>query len=175
MGGYRRPRAPGQGLCADGDPRLRHGRERADGSMISLWKHWTSLLRERERGTSLALFRIAVGLTVLATLGDIVLRGVAPAIWLDTAYGGYRTLGEPPWLFGLLGGVTPATLWGMIALAAASAFTLTLGLFARLSALVLLQAYLALTGINPAITGCDDQLIANALWLLVLAQSAATL
>ncbi len=140
-----------------------------------LWGRWLGLLEETEPGTGLALFRIACGLTVLGTLGTVVCHGLAPVIWLDAKDGGYGTLGEPPWLFHLLGGVTPVTLWAMIGVAAAAGLALTLGLAGRPSALVLLQSYLAISGINSDISGIDDVLIGNALWLLVLARSTATL
>src|SRR5438067_8904373 len=120
---------------------------------------WASLWRETERGTSLALFRIACALTVLGNLGSIVCAGIAPAIWLDARDGGYRTLPEPPWQFALLGGVNPLTLWSVIAVALASGVMLALGVCGRLSALLLLQSYLALTLINPVVTGCDGRLI----------------
>src|SRR5438445_4231834 len=140
-----------------------------------MWRRWASFWTETERGTSLALFRIACALTVLGNVASILGAGIAPAIWLDARDGGYRTSSEPPWLFQLLGGVNPLTLWSVIAVALASGVMLALGVCGRLSALLLLQSYLALTLINPDVTGCDDQLIGNALWLLVLSRSTVTL
>jgi vitamin K-dependent gamma-carboxylase-like protein len=140
-----------------------------------LWSRWTALLNEWEPGTSLALFRIGCGLTVLATLATIVFHGLAPVLWLDFADGGYAKLGDPPWLFGLIGGVNPVAMWSMVAVAALSSLTLTIGFLGRISAFCTLQSYLALANINPHIGGADDQLIGNALWLLVLARSTATL
>jgi hypothetical protein len=52
---------------------------------------------------------------------------------------------------------------------------LVIGLAGRIAALVALQADLNLIEINPQIAGGDDLMLANALWLLVLAQSSATL
>ena len=140
-----------------------------------LWSRWTGLLNEWEPGTSLALFRIACGLTVLCTIGSVVLHGLAPAIWLDFADGGYAELGEPPWLFELIGGVNPTTLWWVIAVAVAAGAATTVGFGGRFSVFVTLQTYMALASINPHIGSCDDQLIGNALWLLVLSRSTATL
>src|SRR5262245_36344507 len=140
-----------------------------------LWARWTWLLDEWEPGTSLALFRIACGLTVLCTIGTVVLHGLAPVIWLDFADGGYARLGEAPWLFALVGGVNPATLWWMIGVATLASVAMTIGLGGRVSVFVTLQTYMALASINPHIGGCDDQLIGNALWLLVLSRSTATL
>ena len=58
---------------------------------------------------------------------------------------------------------------------AASATLLLVGLLPRLNALVCLQITMALSGINSHTSGSDDLLLSNALWLLVLSDSAATL
>ncbi len=139
------------------------------------WARWTGLLDEREPGTALALFRIACGLTVLVAVGSPVVTGIAGDVWLDRADGGYRTLAEPPWLFKLLGGVTPATLWPVLGVLLASALALAVGLGGRVTAFLTLQLYLAVVHINWHTGGCDDLLIGNALWLVVLARSTATL
>src|SRR5262245_24964444 len=100
---------------------------------------WLAFWSERERGTSLALFRIGCGLTVLATVGSVVLHGLAPAIWLDVSDGGYSALGRAPWLFRLLGGVNPTTMWAMVAVTLLSATALVIGLGGRWTALIVLQ------------------------------------
>jgi hypothetical protein len=143
--------------------------------VVDRWQRWTAFLDQRESGTSLALFRIACGLGVLLSVGGIALYGLVPVLWLNPTDGGYRTLDDPPWLFHLLGGVTPGTVWSVVAIALIAGAMLTAGLAARISALVALQAYLNLLEINPQIAGGDDLMLANALWLLVLAQSSATL
>jgi hypothetical protein len=112
---------------------------------------------------------------VLTSIGNALLHGVVGVIWLDQADGGYRRLASPPWLFELLGGVSPTTLWPMVCLVLASSVMLTIGLGGRVTAFVLLQSYLAVSHINWHTRGCDDQLIGNALWLLVLGRSTATL
>jgi hypothetical protein len=63
----------------------------------------------------------------------------------------------------------------MTGAALASAALLAVGLWGRLSALVALQSYIALTQLNHEAGGGDDLLLYNALWLLVLARSTATL
>jgi hypothetical protein len=140
-----------------------------------MWSRWLGLLARREAGTSLALFRIACGLVVFSTILDPLLRGVLADVWLDQRDGGYRELATPPWLFRLLGGVHPATLWLVVACLLASSAALVLGLGGRLTAFVVLQLYLAVSHINWHTGGCDDKLIGNALWLLVLSRSTATL
>jgi hypothetical protein len=140
-----------------------------------VWGRWRGLLERREAGTSLALFRIGCGLVVFTAILGPLLRGVLGDVWLDQADGGYRRLDTPSWLFQLVGGVRPATLWPAVALLLASSLALVLGLGGRVTAFVVLQLYLAVSHINWHTGGCDDKLIANALWLLVLAQATATL
>jgi hypothetical protein len=144
-------------------------------SQRSRWGRWVDFLDHREHGTSLALFRIACGFGVLGSVGSVVLHGLAPVLWLNPVDGGYRDLPDPPWLFQLLGGLSPANLWSVIAVALFFGLMLLLGLGGRLAPLLSLQAYLALSEINPQTAGADDLLLSNALWLLVLAQSTATL
>src|SRR5262245_3628865 len=139
------------------------------------WGRWLTFLGHREPGTSLALFRIACGLCVLYTLGSPLLHGLASVLWLDRADGGYHDLGEPPWLFRLVGGLHPSTFWPMFAAGLVAALALTAGLGGRVAALLTLLPFKAITDANPSPRGCDDYLLCNALWLLVLADSTATL
>lgn len=132
-------------------------------------------LSVRETGTAIALFRIGVGLTILAAVGRTVVHGLAPAVWLDAADGGMLPLGEQPWLVEALGGLSPQTMWLVVGANLFLAALLTLGLGGRLTVFLLLQANLALTFINDYVQGCDHKLISNALWLLFLAPSTATL
>jgi hypothetical protein len=141
----------------------------------SRWARWVAFLSQREAGTSLALFRIACGLGVVGTVGSIVLHGLVPIIWLNRADGGYRNFEDVPWLFKLLGGLRPETIWPVVAVALVAGLLLALGLGGRVPALLALQTYIALADINPQTGGSDDLLLANALWLLVLARSTATL
>jgi hypothetical protein len=140
-----------------------------------LWRRWIGLLDHREAGTSLALFRIACGWCVLVSVGGAVLAGVAGDVWLDYKDGGYRTLADPPWLFRLLGGVHPATLWPVLTALLTTAALLVAGLGGRVTAFLVLQLHLAVSQINMDVHGGDDQLLGNALWLLVLSRATATL
>lgn len=137
---------------------------------------WFRLLASREPATSLALFRIACGLTVLASIGTVICHGVAETLWLDHALGGFMELSDPPpWPFALLGGVTAAGLWTMIIVCLAAASCLTLGIAGRSAALITLVSYQAITDLNWDTGGGDDKLIGNALFLLIFARSSATL
>jgi hypothetical protein len=140
-----------------------------------LWARWVGLWTHREAGDSLALFRIACGGCVLYAVGSVVVYGMVPILWLDQADGGYKPLPSPPWLFRILGGLTPTTLSAMIVAALGSGLLLMVGLAGRLAALVALQSYAALSDINSQGGGSDDYLLTNALWLLVLARSTASL
>ncbi len=139
------------------------------------WARWVRFLDTREPGVSLALFRIAVGLVVVGAIGSVVLYGLVESIWLGRADGGLLDEPSRNWQFDLLGGPTPATVWGMTLTALVSGALLALGLGGRLTAFVALQSYFAVTGLSPHSCGGDDRLLNNALWLLVLARSTATL
>ena len=140
-----------------------------------LWSRWVALLSEREAGTSLALFRIACGACVLWSIGSVVVYGMVPVIWLGPADGGYAPVGSGPRLFQWLGGVTPTTVWSVVTVTLLAGALLLIGCGGRLTALVALQGYKALTGINSNTVGAYDWLLTNALWLVVLARSTATL
>src|SRR5438552_2757517 len=138
------------------------------------WRRWVQFLDEREPAAALALFRIACGLVILGAVGSIVVHGLVPVLWLDRSQGGFISHVEKGWLFGLLD-VTPATVWATTLVCLVAAVLLVIGAGGRLSALVALQCYMALTNLNLECCGADDFLMANALWLLVLSRSTATL
>lgn len=141
---------------------------------MSAWSRFVSLLDTREDGRALAMVRILVGLSVLAALLEVVLPGALPVIWLDAADGGYRPLGEGPWLVRHLGGPTPGRVWGLTGLTMAAASTLALGVWGRASAFVALQGFLGVAWLNGHTAGSYDFVVTNSLWLLVLARSDAT-
>src|SRR5438552_10627090 len=114
------------------------------------WRRWVQFLDEREPAAALALFRIACGLVILGAVGSVVLHGLVPVLWLDRAHGGFISQAETGWLFGLLS-VTPTTVWATTVLCLTAAALLVIGVVSRVSALVALQCYLALTNLNP---GC---------------------
>ena len=137
------------------------------------WSRWVGLLSSREGPESLALLRVLIGLCMWYAIGSVAFSGTWSLIWVDASEGGYREMSNLPWLVEALGGATRATIGGLIAAGLISATTLTLGLFSRSSALVLLQISMALADTNPHTGGSYDVLISNVLWLLVLADSGA--
>jgi hypothetical protein len=139
-----------------------------------MWVRWTRFLDAREPGDALALFRIACGLVILGAVGSTVLHGLVPVLWLDRAHGGFLDLLTKTGLFKLVD-VTPTAVWAMTGICLASAGLMVIGLGGRWAVLAAQQSYMALTNLNPISQGSDDLLLANGLWLLVLARSTATL
>src|SRR5438105_1477715 len=113
------------------------------------WKRWVRFLDHREAGTSLALFRIALGLVIVGTIGSVVLHGLVPSLWFSRANGGHLYRPDANWLFGLIGGATPANVWTMTWVSLLSGALLAVGLGGRLTALVALQSFLAVTALDP--------------------------
>ena len=143
--------------------------------MKRLWSGWVALLSTRERGTSLARFRIAVGLVILYSLLSMIAAGLVEVMWIDAEYGGLQTLSTRHWLVGVLGGRTVSTAWTLVGSGLVLGTLLVVGLGGRVTALVALQVYYALTTAKPTLSGGYDTMITNALWLLVFAESTATL
>ena len=143
-------------------------------SPARLWGAWLGLLDRKEDGLPLALVRIFIGLTVLMTLLDTLGAGVAQVAWLDVEFGGYRTLTSNPWLVELLGGARPEVVWPLFWVAVVSSVLLVLGVGGRLTAFVCLQSFYGVVGLNMHAGGSYDELLSNALWLLVLAPATTT-
>jgi hypothetical protein len=138
------------------------------------WTRWVAWVQERETGETLALLRIAMGLAVIGTISTVVAHDLVPFLWLDAASGGYREVAGHGFLYGIIG-VTPATVWGGVALGLLSGLLVTLGLGGRLPAFIALKAIQELTDLNGSAGGSYDALLTNALWLLVLGDATRTL
>lgn len=139
------------------------------------WDRIVEALSGTESATSTALFRLGMGLAVWHAVGPMVWRGLVPVLWTDAADGGYLPLGEGPWLVALLGGPHPPQVWSLVAASLAGATAMVLGVGGRLAALVTLLSTHAITDLNPYAGGSYDMLMANGLWLCVLAGGDATL
>lgn len=138
------------------------------------WAWLVEVTARREPGMALALMRIGIGATVLLTLMSIVVHGLVDVLLVDEAHGGYWPL-TPTWPVVLLGGPTRTTAWLLLGGGIASSACLMLGLGGRLAAGATLFAYMGATRLHLAAGGSYDALVDNALWLLVLADSTATL
>lgn len=140
-----------------------------------MWAAFVRQVSREEPATPLALVRIALGLTTTWMLVDILNRGIVDLLWVSRAGGGYRELGSGNWLVSSLGGTTPAVMHGLTVAAITFALALTLGLGGRLAALGTLLTVSAITDVNSHAGGSYDELLENALWLLVLGPNSATL
>jgi hypothetical protein len=153
--------------------------------MIALWSkmivrppsavQFVDAVAATESATSLALFRIAIGLGSLLTFGSVVANGLVPVLWTGSASGGYRELGRGPWLVAYLGGPVPHVVWPLIGVVLGGSLLLTLGIGGRAVALVTALVATNILGINGDAGGSYDELLTNALWLLVLGRPGATL
>jgi len=132
-------------------------------------------MEAREPAEGLALFRVAVGLCVLYALLSVLAPGLEPVIWRDVSEGGYLDLHRGPWLVDLLGGPAKATLRGLLGVALVGGVGMVLGFGGRVTAFLTLQAFQAVTDLNPQAGGSYDYLLDNALWLLVLGGGTQTL
>lgn len=140
------------------------------------WSAWVELLSIREPGTSLARFRIGVGLVMVYAILSMIAADLVDVMWVDAAYGGLQTLDTRHWLVGVLGGErTPAVGWGLALASLALGALVAIGLGGRLTVFAALQVYYALTTAKSTLSGGYDTMIINALWLLLLADSTATL
>ena len=143
--------------------------------MKQAWQRWQALVLRQERATTLALFRVLVCAIVLASLLSAAAARVVDVTWVDASYGGMLALGSGNWLVSLLGGPTPAVVWGLFSIGVAAASLSLIGWGGRWALLATLQAYLGLTSLNPTASGGFDNLLTIALWLLFLSGSHVTL
>jgi hypothetical protein len=142
--------------------------------MIGAWRRLVFVATAAGDPLPLALFRIALGLGALFTVGSVAWSGLVPSLWVDASAGGYRPLGPQHWLVEALGGSNPGVVWALVAVSLASSAALMVGLGGRLAAGVALVAAQALTDANGHAGGSYDQLLTNGLWLCVIAPTTAT-
>lgn len=142
--------------------------------MRRAWDRWAAWLATPEPATSLALFRIGVGVSLLTSALSAIAAGVVDVLWLPEQQGGLGSV-NANWLLRLLGGPSPGATHGLLATVIVASVLLIVGIGGRVTALVALQAGLALFDGNAAAGGSYDELTYNALWLLVLAGGTQTL
>lgn len=138
-----------------------------------MWRNWVAFTAQRETGTALACFRIAVGLVMLVSIGSVVARGLVAALWYDASAGGILSGGRGFWAWSLVGGPTPTGVQIAVVASLLASVLMVLGLGGRATIVAALLAYRALATLGPS--GGYDGMIVNGAWLLVLSQSTATL
>lgn len=128
----------------------------------------------REHATTLALFRVLMGTCLVWTVFTVVRADLVGVIWVTEADGGYRELNTSFWLVRMLGGATAQNMMFLSWAAMVSGVCLLLGLGGRAMAFVALQTFMSVSDINGHAGGSYDELLSNALWVLVLAPSTET-
>ncbi|MCA9572455.1 MAG: HTTM domain-containing protein, partial [Myxococcales bacterium] len=146
---------------------------------MTAWTRFVAFLDRPETGTTLALFRMAVGALVVASLLAVPWAGAYEALWYDAADGGWRTYRGATWLFRLLGGHAAWKVDLLFGAGVVSGTLLALGVggpvLARVVAFVTLQAFQGLADLNAHAGGSYDMVLCNSLWILVLAGPTRTL
>lgn len=139
------------------------------------WQAWVDLWTEEETASSLALFRIAIGVVVTMDALSSLIAGVIDPLYIPIGEGGLAPGNRFPSLILAALGHSSTTTWlvaySMLGLGALS----TIGLGGRLTQFALLQVVLAWHAIPADIGGGYDRLLTNALFLLCLGPCTATL
>jgi hypothetical protein len=121
--------------------------------------------------------RIFVPFVILWDLLEVLRLGLVAPLWAPIDEGGIgpATYAEPvSVLYGWLGAST-GTAWGLYALTMASALSLCVGFFSRVSALILLFAYSQLAQLSPDADRGIDTLLRNVMIVLAFSRAGATL
>ncbi len=138
------------------------------------WQAIITLFDRREPATALACIRITAGCVVFYSLISAAWAGLVGTLWVDIKHGGFMPV-RGLWPIRWLGGATPTVMYSLFTGALIGAGFLVAGLFARVAALVTLLCYASLVSTHADTSGGADMMITNALWLLALAKSDATL
>jgi hypothetical protein len=133
---------------------------------------WIALWDRREHPAPLALVRIGVGLVIAYDLVYATALGVADDVWSKPSIGGLAWASGGTSLSRAFGDST-AFAPALVAVAVGSALTLSIGLFTRTSALVLVLSYAEIGGLTPESDRGIDILLRAALVVLALSRAGA--
>ncbi len=129
-----------------------------------------------ESATTLAWIRVAVGLGVVRALLSTWGSGAGRLVWYGVEDGGWSTAPTAGWDW--LGGAGAAQVDAVVALTVLGALGVAFGVggpwAGRLWTFVVLQGFLAVVHLRGSLGGSSDELLANALWLLVVADGNRT-
>ena len=143
---------------------------------MKAWNTLVTALAYREKGTSLALFRIFIALTICGELLTTWLSGAASFLWHPQVDGGFKeTISSSHWLFSMLGGATTTTVDGVFVAAFVATLMVLVGLGTRGFAAISLVTLQALFSLQPGSGGGHDRVMTIALFGLILAASDVTL
>lgn len=142
--------------------------------MKRAWAWWVELTSRRERGTTLALFRIAVAAVMVTMMLSAMRAGIVDLLWVDASEGGIKSVASGFWLLDLVGGATQRNMWGLVVLTLLFGTAMMLGLGGRCTVLAAVWCYRAVSSAGHG-NGGYDAMIFNGAWLLFLAEPTATL
>lgn len=142
----------------------------------NVFARWVSFWNTRERADSLALVRIFLPLVLVWDLHEARQLELVRTLWAPIEEGGLGpasydtpTIELYRWL-----GASADSAQLLVALTIAAALCLSLGLFSRTSALVLLLSYAQLEQLSPDADRGIDKLLRNVLCILVFARAGST-
>jgi hypothetical protein len=119
-------------------------------------------------GTSFALFRIGVALSVLFLCATCLAAEASRMFWVDRAFGGVgKTNGQ--WLTDQLGGASWPVVRGLLAVDGVFAVCLLLGIQSRVASFVMLVLTTTVVRLGPGLNSASDGLMSAALFLLAVA------
>ncbi len=144
--------------------------------MKAAWNRIAEALGREEDGTSLALFRIGVGLTVFGELILTWLRGASTALWHAGPAGGIRaSLAGHHWVWAWLDPNRAAHVDAVFWATTAAAALVAAGLGTRIAAPVALFGLQALFDLSAGSGGGHDRMFTISLFVLTFARSEVTL
>jgi hypothetical protein len=134
--------------------------------MKKLWQRWVAILDVREPAQALAAMRLVTAATVFLTFAHAWSSGVAQRLWVDPAVAPI----DPGWLRHI-GGATWPNVRALLILALSSSALLFFGVFTRVAAILTWLSYRSLIFLSVWSGGSGDNVVANLLFILVLAKS----
>lgn len=139
------------------------------------WTRWVELATRRERGTTMAWFRIALGATLVIWTGTWLWSpDVLDPLYTPVAQGGFVSAVAVHPIIEWMGGHTRSGTFALAGAASILSVLLTIGFGGRVTAFLLLQVLLAIHSLPDDIGGGYDRLLGNGLILLVLGNGTAT-
>lgn len=144
---------------------------------MSWFARWTQLWDRHESPLVLALLRVGFAAILLGDQLHILLLDLVPTLFGAAQAGGLAdplTAKPIPEIYRVLP-PTSATAWGLYLTWTGATLLWGLGLFTRLSGLVMLLAYAQFAMVLPAADRGIDMLVRNVVLVLLFSQSHATL
>jgi hypothetical protein len=133
--------------------------------MTNPWTRWADLLDRREAALPLAVCRIFAAGTVCIHLVTMWISGTAQGVWVAERFGGIRET-DLNWL-DTFGGATPLNVKLLVGLGILASALMTVGAFTRVTAFLTWLTFRLLTGLNDHSGGSSDDVLINALFVLM--------